>query len=55
MNKKTDWDSIISEYNLEMCKRAVGIIGQETQKNVKKIEGQGLEDNSHNIFNLHAS
>ena len=38
-----------------MCKRAVGIIGQETQKNVKKIKGQGLEDYSYNIFNLHAS
>ena len=40
MNKATDWDLIISEYKLEMCKRAVGIIGQETHKNVKKIEGK---------------
>ena len=38
-----------------MCKRAVGTIGQETEQNYKKIEGQGLEDNSYNIFNLHAS
>ena len=55
MNRQTDWESIISEYKLEMCKRAVGIIGQENEQNYKKIEGQGLEDNSTNIFNLHAS
>ena len=54
MNRQTDWDSIISEYKLEMCKRAVGIIGKETQQNVKKIEGQGLEDISYNVFNLNA-
>ena len=55
MNKATDWNMIISEYKLDLCKRAVRIIGQETQKNVKKIEGQGLEDNSYNMFNLYAS
>ena len=35
MNKATDWDMIILEYKLDMCRRAVEIIGQETQKNIK--------------------
>ena len=37
MNKLTNWEHLISEYNLSMCRRAVEIIGQETQKNAKKI------------------
>ena len=36
INRKTDWESIISEYKLEMCKQAVGIIGQETQKIIRR-------------------
>ena len=55
MNKATDWDMIISEYKLDMCCHAVKIIGQETQQNIKKIEAQGTEDNSYNVFNIHAS
>ena len=55
MNKATNWDMIISEYKLDMCGRAVEIIGQETQQNIKKIEAQGTEDNSFNLFNIHAS
>ena len=38
-----------------MCRPAVKIIGQETQKNVKKIEAQGTEDNSFDLFNIHFS
>ena len=53
--KNLQTDSIISENNWAMCKKAVGIIGQETEQNYNKIEGQGLEDNSYSIFNLHAS
>ena len=55
MNKATDRDMIISEYKLDMCHRAVKIIGQETQQNIKKIEAQGTEDNSFNLFNIHVS
>ena len=53
MNKLINWEQIISEYNLGMCRCAVKIIGQETQKNVKKIEAQGTEDNSFNLLNIH--
>ena len=53
MNKLTNWEHFISEYNLSMCRRAVEIIGQETQKNVKKIEKGGTEDNSFNLLNIH--
>ena len=38
-----------------MCKKAVGIIGQETEQNDNRIEVQGLEDDSYSIFNLHIS
>ena len=47
MNKPTDWEMIISEYKLDMCRRAVKIIGQETQQNKKKIEAQGTESVQH--------
>ena len=53
MNKLTNWEHLISEYNLSMCRRAVEIFGQETQKNVKKIEANGTEDNSFNLLNIH--
>ena len=55
MNKLTNWELLISEYNLNMCRRAVEIIGQETQKNVKNIEAQGTEDNGFNLFDIHFS
>merc|ERR1711954_368812 len=38
-----------------MCRRAVDIIGQDTQKNIKKIEANGREDNSFNLLNIHFS
>ena len=31
------------------------LLGKKHKKNVKKIEGQGLEDNLNILFNLHAS
>ena len=55
MNTLTNWENLISEYNLSMCRRAVEIIGQETNKNVKKIEKGGTEDNSFNLLNIHFS
>ena len=39
-NKKTNWDTVISE-NWAMCKKAIGIIGQGTEHNDDRIEGQG--------------
>ena len=45
-NKLTNWEYVVSEYGLTMCRKAVQIIGQETQKNTKNIEANGTEDNS---------
>ena len=55
MNTLTNWENVITEYNLAMCCRAVEIIGQETQKNTKNIEANGTEDNSFNLLNIHFS
>ena len=38
-----------------MCRKAVQIIGQQTQKNTKNIEANGTEDNSFNLLNIHFS
>ena len=53
MNTLTNWENVITEYNLAMCHRAVEIIGQETQKNIKKIKANGTQDNSFNLLNIH--
>merc|ERR1711954_58954 len=55
MNSLTNFDNIIREYNISMCRRAVEIIAEQKNKNVKKIEKGGTEDNSYNIFNVHFS
>ena len=55
MNSLTNFENIIREYKLEMCRRAVEIIAEQKNKNIKKIEQGGTEDNSYNIFNVHFS
>ena len=55
MNMLTNFENVILEYNLSMCHHAVEIIGQNTNKNVKKIEKGGTEDNSYNLLNVHFS
>ena len=55
MNMLTNWENIITEYNLSMFRRALEIIGQNTNKNVKKIKKGGTEDNSYNLLNVHFS
>ena len=53
MNMITNWEHVIAEYNLSMCRRAVEVIGQNTNKNIKKIEKGGTEDNSFHLLNIH--
>ena len=55
MNSLTNFENIIRHYKLEMCRRAVEIIAEQKNQNVKKIEQGATEDNSYNIFNVHFS
>ena len=51
INSLTNFEHIIRQYRLEMCRRAIEVVAE--QNNVKKVEKGGTEDNSFNLFNVH--
>merc|ERR1712114_50057 len=55
MNSLTNFENIIRQYKLEMCRRAVEVIAEQNNNNIKKVEQGGTEDNSFNLFNVHFS
>ena len=55
INSLTNFENIIRHYKLEMCRRAVEVIAEQNNNNIKKVEQGGTEDNSFNLFNVHFS